>query len=319
MRYSPPPGLRNRHINTILGNQGPRKWITRARSRDLQASAKEVLLDCRDGIRLHGEYTPHPHSERGLAILIHGWEGCSLSTYLLSAATHLYAQGFSVFRLHLRDHGPTHHLNEQPFLAIRLDEVLDAIEQIQNRFPSEQYWLAGFSLGGNIAVRIAANMKGRDIRFEKVAAICPAIDPNATGKAVSKNLIYNGYFVRRWRNSFKKKMKFFPVHKANADVMLNSNLMSLHEAFVRRYTEHPNAASYFNAYALNEKNLHRLDAPCHIILAEDDPVIPAETAKILPQFNGLTLEMTKLGGHCGFIKDYSLRSWIDERLDALFS
>ena len=318
MRYSPPPGLRNRHINTILGNQGPRKWITRARSKSLQATAKEVLLECHDGIRLQGEYSLHPFSERGLVNLIHGWEGCSLSTYLLSAATHLYAQGFSVFRLHLRDHGPTHHLNEQPFLAIRLDEVLDAIEQIQNRFPSEQYWLAGFSLGGNIAVRIAAHMKNRDIRFEKVAAICPAIDPNATGKAVSRSMIYNGYFVRRWRNSFKKKMEHFPVHRTNEDVMLNSDLMSLHEAFVRRYTEHPNAASYFNSYALNEKNLHRLDAPCHIVLAEDDPVIPAETAKILPQFDELTLETTKLGGHCGFIKDYTLRSWIDERLDALF-
>jgi len=136
MSYTPPIGLRNAHINTILGSNGPRKLLIKLRSRTLQKQSREVLLPCRNSVQLHGEYTSHPNPSRGLVILIHGWEGCSTSSYLLSTASYLYAKGFSVFRLHLRDHGPTHHLNKEPFLAIRLDEVLDAIEQIQEKFPS---------------------------------------------------------------------------------------------------------------------------------------------------------------------------------------
>ena len=33
----------------------------------------------------------------------------------------------------------------------------------------------------------------------------------------------------------------------------------------------------------------------------------------------LTIEVTERGGHCGFIMDWSMRSWIDGRMAQLFS
>jgi uncharacterized protein len=319
MSYTPPLGLRNAHINTILGSNGPRKLLIRQRSKALRTKSKEVLLQCRDGVQLHGEYTPHVNPSRGLVILIHGWEGCSTSSYLLSTASYLYAKGFSIFRLHLRDHGPTHHLNKDPFLAIRLEEVLDAIEQIQEKFPCDNNYLVGYSLGGNIAVRVAANIDQRAIRLKQVVAVCPPIDPKKAGEAIRYSLIYNRYFVGKWRKSFGKKMQLFPEHRDNADVFDHDNIISLHEAFVPRYSDHPNATSYFKAYTLDEHVLKKMDSPCHLILAEDDPVVPVESIQLLPNLDGLTVETTAYGGHCGFLKNYRLYAWVDERIEQLLN
>jgi len=276
-----------------------------------------VILDCQDGIRLHGEYSPNKNPERGLVIMIHGWEGCSTSSYLLSTASYLYNLGFSIFRLHLRDHGPTHHLNPEPFLAIRLDEVLDAVGQIQAKFPHDSNYLVGYSLGGNIATRVAAHIDQRPIQLDKVVAVCPPIDPNKAGESIRYSLIYNRYFVGKWQKSFRKKIACFPEHQVNEDIFKHSDLMSLHEAFVPRYSGPPNAASYLKAYSLSDQTLPKMDAPCHIILAADDPVIPVESAQQLPKLDKLTLEITPYGGHCGFVKNYRMHAWVDERIDEL--
>jgi uncharacterized protein len=317
MSYTPPIGLRNAHINTILGSNGPRKLLIKLRSRTLQKQSREVLLPCRNSVQLHGEYTSHPNPSRGLVILIHGWEGCSTSSYLLSTASYLYAKGFSVFRLHLRDHGPTHHLNKEPFLAIRLDEVLDAIEQIQEKFPNDNNYLVGYSLGGNIAARVAANIDQRTIQLKQVIAVCPPIDPKKAGEAIRYSLVYNRYFIGKWRKSFRKKMQLFPEHRENADVFDHGDLISLHEAFVPRYSNHPDATSYFKAYTLDKHILKKMDVPCHLILAKDDPVVPIESLRLLPKLDRLTVETTPFGGHCGFLKNYQLHAWVDERIEQL--
>ena len=318
MSFTAPPGFRNGHISTILGNHGPRKWHVNWLSRPLRQQSQSLILNCREGIQLHGEYTANENPHRGLVILIHGWEGCAHSTYLLSTATQLFNSGFSVFRLNLRDHGPSHHLNAEPFLAIRLDEVLDAIEQVQQQFPHERNYLAGYSLGGNIAVRVAANINTRPIQFNQVAAICPPIDPGQAAQAICTHPLYNRHFVSKWQKSFNKKLKYFPEHQDNADIFSHSDLIDLHEAFVPRYSQHPNASSYFKAYALDKANLPKLDVPCHIIMTADDPVIPIGSTRLLPEQEGLSLEICQHGGHCGFVSSYQLDSWLDKRLEALF-
>ena len=318
MSFTAPFGLRNPHINTILGGNGPRKLMMHRRSQALRNSSQEVILECRDGIRLHGEYSANPNPSRGLVIMLHGWEGCSSSTYLLSTASYLYAQGLSIFRLHMRDHGPSHHLNPEPFLAVRLDEILDAFEQIQTQFPHEKNYFVGYSLGGNMLVRAMANINDRPIQVDQAVAICPPVDPKHAGESIRYHLIYNRYFVSRWCNSLKKKMVHFPELQANADILQLPDIISLHEAFVPRYSDFPDATSYFKAYTLDSDNLTKMDAPCHIIMAEDDPIIPVESIRLLPELKNLTLEKTPHGGHCGFLKDYKLNAWVDGRVEQLF-
>ncbi|MEM1111686.1 MAG: alpha/beta fold hydrolase [Pseudomonadota bacterium] len=317
MNYTPTLGLRNPHVNTILASTAPRRWWQRRLNEKVYPSRQDMLLACSEGIRLHGEYVCNPDAAKGCVILLHGWEGCSESAYMQSVGRAFFKNGYSVFKLHLRDHGPSSHLNPEPFLAIRLAEVIDAIEAIHSRLAYGRYCLVGFSLGGNIALRVAANMAGRAITLERVLAVCPPIDPHACGRAISASAVYNRHFVGIWRASFRRKLQHYPELRAHEDVFEHDDILDLHEAFVPRFSSHPNAASYFRAYRLAEDVLPTLEASCHVLLAEDDPVIPVEDCAILPDHPKLTLELSRFGGHCGFLKNYRGHSWLDERLPAL--
>lgn len=314
MKTQAPLLFRNRHVNTIFGNNGPRKWVVGQRAAQLNAASEAVILDCRDGVRLHGVYTPGSAEGRGLVVLLHGWEGTAWSTYLQSLAVRLLGEGYSIFRLHMRDHGPSHHLNHDPFLAIRLDEILDAMEQICARYPHDQNALVGFSLGANLAARVAANIGSRPIRLDQVIAASPPIDPEAAAVAIQSYTIYNRYFIAKWQRSFERKIELFADYRQHADLLKHTDIVAMHDDFIPRFSEHKTASSYFRAYALSEANIARFDTFCHIIMVRDDPVIPVETLAHLPKREKLSHEIVGDGGHCGFINGYRLTSWIDDRV-----
>ncbi|NCC94327.1 MAG: alpha/beta fold hydrolase, partial [Opitutae bacterium] len=148
--YLPPGWLRNRWLQTGLASLRLRACHT---DHVLSLSRRRVL-DTSGGVRLLGFDLPHP-APKGRVVLIHGWEGSSDSTYVRTTATRLHLAGYNVFRLNLRDHGPSHHLNEGVFLAVYLDEVVEAVTRLAAEVPHLPVALCGFSLGGNFALRIA--------------------------------------------------------------------------------------------------------------------------------------------------------------------
>src|SRR3546814_11196920 len=85
------------------------------------------MIDGGDGVRLHGLHTTLPGMQsRGLALLLHGWEGSTESSYMRMTAVQLLRRGFEVFRLNFRDHGGNHHLHEDLFNSNRLEQVVPA-------------------------------------------------------------------------------------------------------------------------------------------------------------------------------------------------
>lgn len=316
--FRPARGLGNAHLQSFLASTGPRRALTSRRAHALQAAAREELLDCGEGIRLHGVYSPHPRAERGLAILIHGWHGTADSAYLLSAATYLFGRGFSVFRLHLRDHGPSHHLNRELFNSARLPEVVAAVRRITALHPHGRTFLGGFSLGGNFALRVALAAPAAGIALDRVVAVCPVLDPARTMEALERSPVYHEYFRRKWRHALLQKLLHFPDHGYGEELRQLRSLGAMNQFFVPRYTGFADTPSYLDAYAITGERLAGLTMPSHIITSRDDPVIPAADLARLARPPALTIELTERGGHCGFIMDWRLHSWIDGRLDQLF-
>ena len=313
--FHPPVTLRNRHLQTLLSSTFLRKWPLQWRARALASEAQEVILQCSDGIRLHGLYNPHPAPTRGLAILLHGWEGCAESSYQVSTTLTLHKAGFDVFRLHLRDHGPSHSLNPELFNSARLQEVVDAVREVQRLYPHGETYMAGHSLGGNFALRVAARAPAEGIRLNRVIAVCPVLDPLRTMNALENgSQIYHQYFLRRWKRSLAIKLEHYP-ELGYGDSLLNmQSLSEMNAYFVPQHTGFDDPESYYNAYALTGDTLADLAVPAHIILSQDDPMIPADDLHKLAPSVCLTVETPRYGGHCGFLADWRLRGWIDGRL-----
>ena len=313
--FRPASLLRNPHLQSVLASSSLRARLARQRRARLEGPAQAELLDCGSGVRLLGLHTrqslqPTP---RGLAVLLHGWEGSARSTYLIHTGARLLEEGFDVFRLNLRDHGNTHHLNPELFHSCRIDEVVGALRTISERFGVGPLFVAGYSLGGNFALRAALNAPAAGIPLTRAIAVCPVISPAAGLAAIeAAPWFYQTYFLRKWRRSLAQKAQHFPSVFDFADWQPSQGLRELTRKLVERYTEFGSLECYLDGYSIAGARLAGLQIPVRILTAEDDPIIPVADFRALELPTHSRLEIVPHGGHCGFLPDLRGRSYAED-------
>jgi uncharacterized protein len=313
--FGPPRWLRHAHLQSMLPSLGLRTRRVRVRAHAVVQAAEEVLLDAGNGVRLQGFHSRHEVPARELVVLHHGWEGSAESSYILSLAARLWGAGFDVFRLNMRDHGETHHLNEDLFHSCRLDEMVGAVRAIAARSPGQGLSLVGFSLGGNFALRIATQAPAAGLQLRKAIAICPVLDPATTLEALERGLwIYRHYFVRKWTRSLARKAAAFPGRYDFRELVGDGRLTPMTERLVLRHTGFGSLAEYLRGYALVHGALEGLAVPCRLITALDDPIIPAKDLPRLPATPWLRVTPTPHGGHCGFLESLDGHAWVDSEV-----
>lgn len=315
--FEPPLYLRSAHLQTICNSQGPRRWRARLLQRNL--STEVLTLEAVDGTRLLADFDRAAQSKGALAILIHGWEGCSRSAYIVTTAARLLAAGYDVLRVNLRDHGDSHHLNRELFNSTRSPEVASALERWVATRDYDGIFIAGFSLGASFALRIAAD-RGREIGLAAAIGICPPVDPANAMRALNEGFFaYERYFFRRWRDSLRRKLECFPDYDYADALAAARSLDDLNAYFIPRYTEYATVDEYFAAYALVGDRLAGLEVPTWLIAARDDPILPVADLDRIGAIDRLAIETHRHGGHCGFLENLAARSWIEERLLELMS
>lgn len=310
--FQPPRLLRNAHLQSLLASSGLRRLLSRGGDQAIEDAAVEHILDCGEGVRLQGFLTAQQvlAAPRGLVVLLHGWEGSARSSYVLATGTRLLAEGFDVFRLNFRDHGDTHHLNPGLFHSCRIDEVVGAVRAVHREFANAPLAVAGFSLGGNFALRVALRAP------EAVAyalAVCPLISPAAGLFGIEEGpWFYQRYFLRKWRQSLRRKQALFPDIDWFTSEELDGDLRELTRALVLRHTEYGSLENYLDGYSIAGERLRELRVPTTILTANDDPVIPIADFHALALPPQVELDIAAHGGHCGFIRDYALRSFTED-------
>ncbi len=309
--FDPPFGLRSPHLQTILAS-----LKIRARGqKQLDREAREILVDAGDGVRLLGYYTGQKlASSRGLILLLHGWEGGSDSTYIMVTGGFLYRKGYDIFRLNLRDHGDSHHLNEGLFNSSLIEETHRAVQNVAGMREDLPFFIVGFSLGGNFAMRIALRNGGQPIRnLRQVVAVSPVLDPRKATDAMDRGLfVYRSYFVKKWKRSLRKKQSLFP-HRYNFDDLMGCpTLMEITERILPRYSPYPTPQEYFQTYTLTGRRFAELSVPLLVLAAADDPIIPVEDFLRLEGNHHLRVQVERYGGHCGFLRNYRLQPWVPD-------
>jgi predicted alpha/beta-fold hydrolase len=318
--FDPPRWLGNRHLQSIFPSLPLRRRSVERRAGTLIAASRELVLDCGEGVRLLAMHATQEAlgrtPSRKLVVLQHGWEGSGDSLYLLSLGQALLDAGFDVIRLNLRDHGPTHHLNLEMFHSCRIAEVVGAIGRIQELNPGASLSLAGFSLGGNFALRVGARAAGAGLRIRKIVAVCPVLDPAVTLEALEHGpAIYREYFMLKWRSSLKKKQAAWPQHYDFGGLMGERSLTRMTARMVADYTDFPDLATYLAGYAITGEALATLATDSRIITALDDPMILPRDLRRLKKLASLRVTATRRGGHCGFVDGLG-SSWIDREIVA---
>ena len=318
--FVPPGLLKNPHVQSVLTSSPWRRWKVLRKSADYRVRSTEEIITTPENVRLLG-FRNEPVQARSddLAILLHGWEGSADSNYLLDASLALDSAGMRTFRLNFRDHGDSHHLNEDLFHSCRLEEVLQAVgviaEQHLQQYPDAAVYLVGFSLGGNFALRIARQAPTHGIQLDHVIAVSPVIRPSNVLAAMEEGLpVYEKYFVRKWRRSLRRKQELFP-ERYNLDEWFEQHKLSEQTRhLVEAYTDFEHLDAYLEGYSIAGDYLQGLSVATEVITAADDPIIPVSDFHNLPKSDALNLEIWPHGGHCGFIENWRFKSWIADRI-----
>ncbi len=254
-------------------------------------------------------------SPKGILILLHGWEGSIDSSYMVRTAKYFLEKKFSVYRLNLRDHGDTHHLNEGLFNGSLLQETYEGVQALSKlntkRLP---IYLAGFSLGANFVLRIAkqcSNAKKSDqiAHLKHCFSISPPLDPMAATKKMDSHPILRDYFLKAWILSLRKKEKLFPHRFRFPDFKEYKTVMQLTETMILDYSEYNSVKDYFQTYTLPDTFFDSIKVPVLILTSEDDPVIPVSDFYKIKRRPYVEVVIESKGGHCGFIEDKDRNSF----------
>jgi len=308
-RFHPPFHLRHPAVQTVLASSRIRRL---GRNPMLEMQEKRIV-DAGSGIRLSGCYTPSTTQKtRGMVILLHGWEGSVQSTYVLGCGRFLHRNGFDIFRLNYRDHGDSHHLNRGLFYATRLEEVFQAVRQVSRHSVKMPVFLAGFSLGGNFVLRIAAKEKNDPIdNLKTVVAISPVLDPDKATDRIDRNPFLLYYFIRKWKKSLQRKQQLFPEHYDFGEILGEKTIRRMTEMLLETYSTYPDAPTYFREYGVYGQDLCDIRIPTTIITAADDPVIPVDDFYELKLPACAKLRVHTHGGHNGFVDSLFGPAWYE--------
>ena len=255
-----------------------------------------VLADC--------NWQPR-RDETPVLMALHGLEGSSASHYMKGLADKAWQRGFSVVRLNQRNCGGTDHLTRGLYHSGLTADARAVIEELIARDRVPAIALAGYSLGGNQALKLAGEYGAAAPReLACVAAVSPPVDLTRAIVLLERRIngVYQNNFLRNLKRRIRRKRAIFP------DVFSTRGLRSIHtvRAFDDAYTAPHNGFAGAEDYYARAGAIHVMPAivvPTLIVSAKDDPFIPVEPfydARVTGNPN-ITVEISEYGGHCGFL------------------
>ena len=308
--YRPHRLLRSGNMQTFLGQHIPAdaRFVTKGEQMILfDAGPDQTGVDPARAVRLLGYYTPcwsrgnTPSKPKGLAMLLHGWEGDSHSAYNLVIGSALVRDGYDVVRLNLRDHGLTHHLNKGIFYATLIEEVHAATQQVGLLAAGRPFYLIGASLGGSFVVRMALRHARSPIpNLRRAMAINPVLNPQRTSFILDHHPFLRRYFRNRWLESLRKKQALFPDLYDFGPLESISTILEMSDWVIRSMSAFNDVDEYLNAYSVKPKEIYDLAVPVSILTAANDPLIPPEDIAALPSHPLLQVNVLPFGGHVGY-------------------
>ena len=250
----------------------------------------------------------HWQSDRQSAltvICLHGLEGSSQSHYMRGMGDKAWARGFNVVRLNQRNCGGTEHLTPGLYHSGLTTDPLAVMRALADGDGLERFAVAGYSLGGNIALKLAGELAVPDAaRVVAVTAVSPPIELAQCVDALERpaNAAYHWNFLFGLRARMKRKARLYPHLYDVAALAQVRSVRDFDDAYTAPHNGFAGAADYYYR-ASARRVLPQLAVPALLITAADDPFVPPDAARdtALDRLPRLTRILTAHGGHCGFI------------------
>lgn len=300
--FQPLRGLASPHLQTLLSTFGPA---------GNEPDSTPFIVSLSDGNQLCCQVSTPPHwlPHQSTIVMVHGLGGSHLSSYMIRLARKFYRLGIRVVRVNLRGCGSGEGLSDLPYTCGNSHDIHSVLEALKAEHPLSPIDLMGFSLGGNIVLKMAGELGEKASGFvNRIIAVCPVLDLVQAIVRLSQksNRMYHNYYLKKiqeqsrpWTNN----KKFASIYQYDEAV----TVPLWGYASVNDYYE--KCSSY--------KFISDVKIPCDLLLAADDPFIEYDVLKRVKLSSSTNVWLTAGGGHMGFIgksKDQHGFFWLDNLL-----
>lgn len=311
--YRPPVLFRNAHLSTMAP-------ALMRRVREISYTRQTIETPDDDFLDLD----IYSKQQKKAVILLHGLEGSSNSAYMLGMARALTTCGLDVIAMNQR--GCSDRMNRLPsaYHSGKSDDLNLVVDHFSKT--CDQLFIAGFSLGGNIALKWAGEYGVHHTRTVKaVAAVSVPCDLAASGERLShwRNRHYLVRFLRQLKGKVAGKITGFP----DMDLTLQQlarvrTFRDFDDLYTAPFHGFRDAADYYRRCSA-QVFIPAINIPTLLINALNDPFLTEscharEACAANPMVRLLTPEF---GGHVGFASNTAMTKtfWHEQQVCAFFS
>jgi len=298
--FAPHPLLRGPHAQTIAG----KFWRRKLRHATRLFAAGRDVVEVERGTRVLMRTTFLADRERRpTLLLVHGLEGSAEAGYMLGTADKALSEGWNVARLNLRNCGGTEELTTTLYHSGLTADVEAALRWLRAE-GCPRVALCGFSLGGNVALKLAGEYGAAASSLHAVVAVSAAVDLAAAAARLEKpeNYVYQRFFLHGLTRRVARKGRILPERYDERRLRGLRSVREFDERFTAPAFGFRNASDYYER-ASARSLLAAIRVPTLLLHAEDDPIVPmTERVRAAAMENpAIRVVTTRRGGHCGFV------------------
>ena len=284
-----------------------------------EATRKTLELPMRDGSgdrlvahHLAAESRPAHRSDAPLVVLVHGLGGTSDSAYIQTTTADLLELGYPILQLNLRGAGESRAHCQAQYHAGRSRDLRDALAALPPELTRNGVVVVGYSLGGNMVLKFAAEFGG----VRGAVSISAPIDLEAASLRFldARNRFYHAHLL----GGMKQEMRSTPggLDPTEAETLERvRTILDFDEHIVAPRNGFTDARDY---YAKNHARqfLGEIQVPTLLMHALDDPWIPSTMYTEYAWSGSPQLEalLPRGGGHVGFHARGERAPWHDRCL-----
>ncbi|MDP5209075.1 hydrolase [Microbulbifer sp. 2205BS26-8] len=312
-KFSPAAGLGNCHLQTVFGRfHRPSPWIG---------------TDCRwyetpdgDCLALHAPHLLEDDPSSPLVLVLHGLEGSVASPYVQGLMASLLERQFQVAVMHFRGCGGIPNRLPRAYHSGDSEDPRWLVDQLQEAFPSTPIMVVGYSLGGNVLLKMLGE-DGACSRIVAAVAVSSPMDLHACSRRINTGLskLYQRHLLGCLRMTLRQKAADPGMAAALPNVDDGASFVNFRRfdhVFTAPLHGFRSVDDYYTQ-ASSKPLLRDIRVPTLIINAIDDPfVCPSAIPSQREVSSAVRLEVSERGGHVGFVSGslWQPTYWLEETI-----
>ena len=317
--FLPPWVFRNNHFQTLAGAYVFGRWPVPRRSRVHCSTMGEVLVENDDRLVFYDDCPAGWQPGDRVVVLGHGLSGSHASPYMIRVAHRLCLENARTIRLNWRGSGAGVALARYPYHSGRSDDLRAAILEVGRRCPGSPISVVGFSMGGNITLKMLGESGAGDYALpgvDRAVSVCPPIDLATTIEFLKFGLArwYDAYFAKSCTRDVRYRQRARP-DAVIPEGWFDRPPRTMHEfddTFTAPVCGFASAEDYYQRCSAKQF-LPMIKIPTLIIATKDDPVVPYQPFEDAVLSDSTELHASRYGGHMGFVATRGV-GWMDQQV-----